>query len=236
MSLSAEYGASNHCGLALGKIGRQADAIAAFDRALALKPDYVEALYNRGAALARLNRLQDAIADFERALVIDPKCTEALNNYGTALQILGRNEEAIAYFDRALAIVPNYVEALCNRGTALKALHRSEDAVAAYDRALAANPSFVEALHRRENNINDQLGKLDMLARAICDASLLRLGILLGLPRVRATDISPGIGFSGWGIRPRIFECLLIGIFEILFLLLLRPLLRRIFRMGRRRQ
>jgi tetratricopeptide (TPR) repeat protein len=222
MSLSAEYGASNHCGLALGKIGRQADAIAAFDRALALKPDYVEALYNRGAALARLNRLQDAIADFERALVIDPKCTEALNNYGTALQILGRNEEAIAYFDRALAIVPNYVEALCNRGTALKALHRSEDAVAAYDRA--------------ENNINDQLGKLDMLARAICDASLLRLGILLGLPRVRATDISPGIGFSGWGIRPRIFECLLIGIFEILFLLLLRPLLRRIFRMGRRRQ
>jgi tetratricopeptide (TPR) repeat protein len=222
MSRSAEYGASNHCGLALGKIGRQADAIAAFDRALALKPDYVEALYNRGAALARLNRLQDAIADFERALVIDPKCTEALNNYGTALQILGRNEEAIAYFDRALAIVPNYVEALCNRGTALKALHRSEDAVAAYDRA--------------ENNINDQLGKLDMLARAICDASLLRLGILLGLPRVRATDISPGIGFSGWGIRPRIFECLLIGIFEILFLLLLRPLLRRIFRMGRRRQ
>jgi tetratricopeptide (TPR) repeat protein len=138
------------------------------------------------------------------------------------LQILGRNEEAIAYFDRALAIVPNYVEALCNRGTALKALHRSEDAVAAYDRA--------------ENNINDQLGKLDMLARAICDASLLRLGILLGLPRVRATDISPGIGFSGWGIRPRIFECLLIGIFEILFLLLLRPLLRRVFRMGRRRQ
>jgi tetratricopeptide (TPR) repeat protein len=226
MSLSAEYGASNHCGLALGKIGRQADAIAAFDRALALKPDDVEALHNRGAALARLNRLQEAIADRERALVIDPKCTEVLSNYGTVLQILGRNEEAIADFDRALAIDPNYLEAL----------HRSEDAVAAYDRALAANPSFVEALYSRGNSINDQIGKLDLLARAICVASLFRLRILLGLPGVRATDISPRIGFSGWGIRPRIFECLLIGIFEILFLLLLRPLLRRIFRMGRRRQ
>jgi tetratricopeptide (TPR) repeat protein len=42
------------------------EAMACFEQALALKPDYAEAHYNQGIALKQLDRLDDAVACFER--------------------------------------------------------------------------------------------------------------------------------------------------------------------------
>jgi tetratricopeptide (TPR) repeat protein len=52
-------------------------AIASYDRALEIKPDYHEAWNNRGVALGNLGRLEEAIASYDRALEIKPDYHQA---------------------------------------------------------------------------------------------------------------------------------------------------------------
>ena len=51
---------------------RHVEALEAYERALALKPDYAEALNNRGVALAALDRHGEALASYARALEHKP--------------------------------------------------------------------------------------------------------------------------------------------------------------------
>ena len=79
--------------------GPPREALASYDAALALKPDYAEAHNNRGNALLDLNRTDDALASFEQALALKPDYADALVNRGNALRDLNRDDEAIASFD-----------------------------------------------------------------------------------------------------------------------------------------
>ena len=54
------------------KLGRTEDAIGCFGEAIAVKPDYVEALTNRGGALMQLQRYAEAKADFDAVLMRAP--------------------------------------------------------------------------------------------------------------------------------------------------------------------
>jgi len=127
-------------GLLFDTAGRYEEAIAAYDQALAIKPDTHEAFYNKGNALGSLGRYEEAIAAYDQALAIKPDDHAAFNNKGNALGNLGRYEEAIAAFDQILAIKPDYHDALNNKGVALGNLERYEEAIAAYDQALALKP------------------------------------------------------------------------------------------------
>ncbi len=86
----------------LSALKRHTEALASYDRALALKPDFAEALNNRAGTLLLLNRHEQALASCEAALAIKPAFAEALHNRGTALSRLGRHEAAIEAFRRAL--------------------------------------------------------------------------------------------------------------------------------------
>ncbi|MEL6581075.1 MAG: tetratricopeptide repeat protein, partial [Cyanobacteria bacterium J06621_12] len=142
-------------GNALFNLGRYEDAIAAYDQALAIKPELHEAWYNRGIALFSLGRYEDAIAAYDQALAIKPDDPEAWNNRGNALANLERYEDAIASFDKALAIKPDDHKAWYNRGIALFNLERYEDAIADYDQALAIKPDLHEALYNRGVALDD---------------------------------------------------------------------------------
>jgi tetratricopeptide (TPR) repeat protein len=52
----------------LQDLKRSEEALASYDKAIALKPDYAEAHNNRGNALGNLKRSEDALASYERAL------------------------------------------------------------------------------------------------------------------------------------------------------------------------
>ncbi|MDB9543157.1 tetratricopeptide repeat protein [Microcystis aeruginosa CS-1036] len=132
---------------AMGKEYEQ--AIASYDRALEIKPDYHEAWFIRGIALGNLGRFEEAIASYDRALEFKPDKHEAWCNRGIALGNLGRFEEAIASYDRALEIKPDYHGAWNNRGFALGNLGRFEEAIASYDRALEIKPDYHGAWNNR---------------------------------------------------------------------------------------
>ena len=61
-------------------LGKPADALREFGRALALSPGDARAINNRGAALMALGQRDAARADFQRALAIDPKLPDARQN------------------------------------------------------------------------------------------------------------------------------------------------------------
>ena len=145
-------------------------AIASFDQALEIKPDFHEAWNGRGVALGNLGRLEEAIASWDRALEIKPDDHEAWYNRGIALRNLGRDEKAIASYDQALEIKPDFHQAWYNRGIALVNLGRYEEAIASYDRALEIKPDFHQAWHNRGVAL-DNLGRYEK-AIASCDKAL----------------------------------------------------------------
>ena len=57
----------NNRGNALWQLKRFEEALASFDKALAIKPDFAEAPNNRGNALLELKRAGEALASYDKA-------------------------------------------------------------------------------------------------------------------------------------------------------------------------
>ena len=129
----------------LRALGRNAEALESYDRALAVAPNEVSALIGRADVLVALKRPDDALASLDQALSIDPSDAGALSNRGFLLQSLNRHDEALASLDRALQIDPNHAGALFNRGSVLSEFGRYGEALTSYDRAVAVSPVGCES-------------------------------------------------------------------------------------------
>ncbi|MBW4484532.1 MAG: tetratricopeptide repeat protein [Tildeniella torsiva UHER 1998/13D] len=136
------------------------EAIAAYAAALTLKPDYLDALHNKGVALGNLGQHEAAIACYDAALVLKPDDLDALHNKGVALGNLGQYEAAIACYDAALALKPDYHEALYNKGNALYDLEQYDAAIACYDAALEIKSDYQDALNSKGNALGN-LGRYE---------------------------------------------------------------------------
>jgi Flp pilus assembly protein TadD len=107
-------------GLIAHQMGNHGDSVDLITKALALRPDYVEAHGNLGLALQGLGKTEEAIASHRRALAIKPDFAEVHNNLGVALQGLGKFGDAEAACGLAIAIKADYAEAYNNLGNALQ--------------------------------------------------------------------------------------------------------------------
>jgi len=110
--------AHNNRGNALNRLGRQAEALEAFEAALRVLPGDAEVLVNIGNVLRDLGQAAASLGYLDRAIAIDPAIAEAHFNRGNALQDLGRHAEAIASFGEALRLDPDHVDAHWNRSLA----------------------------------------------------------------------------------------------------------------------
>lgn len=144
----------------LQEAGRFGEALPAFERSVALKPDYAEAHNGRGIALANLQRSGEAVSSFDKAIALKPDYAEAYNNYGLVLQDLNRFDEALAQFDKAIALKPDDARIHKNRGAVLQDLKRLEESVRSYDLAIALKPDYPDAFNNRGAVLNE-LTRLD---------------------------------------------------------------------------
>ncbi|HEY4265278.1 MAG TPA: tetratricopeptide repeat protein [Micropepsaceae bacterium] len=138
-------------GCTLANEGRHQQALAAFERAIAIAPNFAEALTNRGALLLAAKHHQAALQSFDAALAVNPAMMPAWNNRGNALCELGRYDEAIASYNRVLALSPDVFETVLNRSNALIASRRADEALAGYESALKIRPDSADALKGRAN-------------------------------------------------------------------------------------
>jgi Flp pilus assembly protein TadD len=126
--------------LACHRAGRLADAIAQYERILALRPRFPEVHNNRGLALAELGRLEEAADAYRRSVEIKPDDPQTLCNWGVALARLERCDEAEAKFRRAISANPGFAGAYNNLGLILKEKGRMVEARRAAEQAIRLSP------------------------------------------------------------------------------------------------
>jgi tetratricopeptide (TPR) repeat protein len=141
--------AQDNLGFILSRMrGRSDEAIAHFEAALRLKPDFVEAHYNLAYALLAVpGRLGEAIAQYEEALRLKPGLVDVRFNLARALQATpGRSNDAVAEYEEAIRLRPDYVEAHYNLGCTFQTMPgRSDEAIAQFEEVLRLKPDSAEA-------------------------------------------------------------------------------------------
>jgi tetratricopeptide (TPR) repeat protein len=110
------------------------EAIAAYQKAIHLTPDFAVAHLNLGAALCQKKLFDDGIAAYKEAIQLKPEYAKAHYNLGVALEGKGLIDEAIAAYKEAIRLKPDFAEAYCNLGAVLKKKGAFSEALAAYRR------------------------------------------------------------------------------------------------------
>jgi tetratricopeptide (TPR) repeat protein len=118
----------------------------AYRRALALRPDHPETLYNLGVFFAETGRLEEAIASYRRALALRGDFVAAHNNLANALRARSRHEDALTHYAQAVRFDPEFAEGWSNFGAALREAGRIDEAIPALERAVALAPQSWSAV------------------------------------------------------------------------------------------
>ena len=154
--------AEAHCNL--GNVWRDkenwAEAVASYDRALLIKPEFGDAHFNRGYALQKLGKLVEAVESYQHAQRLCPKKAEIPFNQGIALWRMRKLDQAEASLRQALDLDPAHAAACHSLGITLKELGRLSEAEASCQRALQLKPDYAEA-HLSLGNLFKIQGRLD---------------------------------------------------------------------------
>jgi tetratricopeptide (TPR) repeat protein len=180
-------------GNALGDLGRHAEALECYARAIQLRGNFKEAYINRGMTRLVLGQPADALVDFDAALALGADDAGVHTFRASALIALKRPAEAVANSERALALDPRRVDAYVNRAAALYVLGSYEPAVQSCDAAIALDDNRADAhahrgaaLHalRRPEAALSSLNRAIALMPANAFAHNVRALTLLDLERV----------------------------------------------------
>ena len=120
-------------------------SIISFEKAIALKPDYAEALFNLGVAHQRLNQPEMAIESYEKTLNIQHAYPTVHHNLGIIYFQKDQLNSAIKSFEWAVAYSPNHSKAYYNLGSALQKNRQFENAKKQFEKAISINPNYADA-------------------------------------------------------------------------------------------
>ncbi len=140
-------------GSVLFEMERFEDALAAFERSIALQPTTVGCL-NAGTTLYYLGRYAEAVAQYERAIALNPSDARAWGNLGSACRsIPGQDDRASDALDRAVVLMREHLDRHDDDATGwswlafwLAQSGRREEAERARDRALELAPERLHTL------------------------------------------------------------------------------------------
>lgn len=134
--------AMNQLGIVLQHLGRHADAIEAFERALSVDPAFAPAMGNRATSLGAMGRFDEAIESGRRCAERLPESAEVWCNLGNLLRDAGRLAEAIEAYGLAVERNGALPAAHNGLGNALKDAGAIEEAIASYRRAVEIDPAY----------------------------------------------------------------------------------------------
>ena len=133
-------------GMLLAELGRVDEAMAEFDRALAIAPDYAVALLNRGEMHRRRRDFARARADFESILAVRPDMAPAHLNLGVLCAQLDDLAAAEPALDAALALEPGRAGTWFQRAYVRQRRQNVAGALSDLDEALRRDPDSVPSL------------------------------------------------------------------------------------------
>lgn len=93
-------------GLALNMEGRRDEAIIAFQIAIGLQPDYIDARRALARVYHKLGQDNKAIEEYKGVLDLDPHCLESLTNLGIIYKEQGKLLDALIFSEEVLRLNP----------------------------------------------------------------------------------------------------------------------------------
>ncbi len=142
----------------LNKLNKPIEAKVSCNDALALKPDYPEALWSKGKAIEQEKLAgedpeeptREALELYQKATKLKPDLAEAWVDRGVALQKLGRSWEANDALDQGIKLKRDSALAWSTKGEALANLGLLKEAIEALDKALQLQPNNPETIQLRK--------------------------------------------------------------------------------------
>ena len=134
-------------GLVLAHQDKPEEALQAYAKALAEKPDYAIVYNLAGETHYRLGNNEQAISNYQQAIRIKSDYAEAYFNLGNALFRLGENDKALDNYQQALALNPNNAEAYNSLGNFWYHMENAQKALPHYLKAIKINPKYAEAFN-----------------------------------------------------------------------------------------
>lgn len=124
-------------------------AIAAFNQAIQLKPDYARAYYGRGAAHSMLNDYRGAIRDYTQAISLDPNYARAYALRGVARSIEEDDQGAIEDINQSLRLDPSFTLIYYFRGRSRFERRDYQGAIEDFNQALRLDRNDLDAYYFR---------------------------------------------------------------------------------------
>jgi tetratricopeptide (TPR) repeat protein len=134
----------NNMGVALAASGKTTDAIAVYDKSLAINNDSSQTHNNLGSALAEAGRFDEAMTQIQKAIAIDPDNSAAHINLGHLLEVTGHRDEAVQQLTQGLQIAPKNADGHNIYGVILAREGKMDEAIAELQQAVALSPNSAE--------------------------------------------------------------------------------------------
>jgi tetratricopeptide (TPR) repeat protein len=152
-------------GAELSNRGEHDRAIADYDQAIGLDPNYAPAYAGRGMAYRAKGDIDRAIADYDQAIRLDPKLAFVYHLRGNAYRAKDEIDRAIADYDQAIRLSPKVAAVYYDRGFAYGLKGDNSRAIADYDQTIRLDAKRFLAYKNR----GFIYLALDQLDRAIAD-------------------------------------------------------------------
>ena len=144
-----DYLAYNNRGNYFLKQKQTEKALADFNKAIAIQPNFQLPYINRGNIYFRKNENEKALADYAKALQFDPQNEEAYCNRGGIYVRQKKYDLAAQDFQKAISLAPLYADPYYNRGVMYSQRQEFELAIKDYNKYLNLKPNNVQVLNWR---------------------------------------------------------------------------------------
>jgi tetratricopeptide (TPR) repeat protein len=137
----------------------RAEAIDAYDHALCIDPQKLDALLNCGTLFYEEGNLKKAAEYFERALQADPENALAHFNLGSVLEEVGRLEAARLHLRHAVRLDPSYPDAHYNLAFVCEKLGAHNEACRHWETYVKLDPASPWCGYARQRLASSKMGK-----------------------------------------------------------------------------
>ncbi len=125
----------------LKRQGKLTEAIAAYQQAIALNPNFYWSYHNLGETLAQLNQWPAAIEAYEKAIRLNPTAAWSYYQLGLAWAQQEQWKQAITAYSQAIEINPHPFNFYKRLGEAWTKIENFTEAIQAYLKAIEINPT-----------------------------------------------------------------------------------------------
>ncbi len=146
------------------------EAIKWYTEAIAKRPDFSDAYYNRGLVYQILEKNDEALADFSKATDLDAKFAPALFKKAEMLQTLQQSDEAVIAVESLVKSFPDSAANWTLKGDILLQKSDLSGSLSSYDRSLALDSTSIETLINK-GVVLQEMNEID-LAEAVFKKAL----------------------------------------------------------------